>query len=181
MCIRDRIIHNQVVSNYMNTSTLISKYSPLLLVGSVILCVLVGAAGSVFTVTGPGSWYDLLTKPSFNPPNWIFGPVWTTLYILMGISLYLILLEWKKGVDIRCAGGLFAVQLFLNFIWSYMFFGLQSPTYAFIVIALLWVAILATILTFLRISRIAAYLLVPYILWVSFASILNYSIMILNP
>jgi benzodiazapine receptor len=165
----------------MNTSIVISKYSPLLLAGSVILCILVGAAGSVFTVTGPGSWYDLLIKPSFNPPNWIFGPVWTTLYILMGISLYLVLREWKKGVDIRIAGGLFAVQLFLNFIWSYMFFGLQSPTYAFIVIVLLWVAILATIVTFFRINHIAGYLLVPYILWVSFASILNYSIMVLNP
>ncbi len=165
----------------MNTSTVISKYSPLLLAGSVILCVLVGAAGSVFTVTGPGSWYDLLTKPAFNPPNWIFGPVWTTLYILMGISLYLVLMEWKKGIDIRCGGVLFAVQLFLNFIWSYAFFGLQSPSSAFIVIVLLWVAILATIITFFRINRIAGYLLVPYILWVSFASILNYSIMVLNP
>jgi Tryptophan-rich sensory protein (mitochondrial benzodiazepine receptor homolog) len=165
----------------MNTSTVISKYSPLLLAGSVILCLLIGAAGSVFTITGPGSWYALLIKPSFNPPNWIFGPVWTTLYILMGISLYLVLREWKKGVDIRIAGGLFTVQLFLNFIWSYMFFGLQSPSSAFIVIVLLWVAILATIITFFRINRISAYLLVPYILWVSFASILNYSIMVLNP
>jgi tryptophan-rich sensory protein len=160
---------------------MISKYSPLLLAGSIVICLLTGAAGSVFTVTGPGSWYDLLTKPSFNPPNWIFGPVWTTLYILMGISLYLVLVEWKKGTDVRIAGGLFAIQLFLNFIWSYAFFGLQSPSSAFIVIVLLWVAILATIIIFFRINRIAGYLLVPYILWVSFAGILNYSIMVLNP
>jgi benzodiazapine receptor len=154
---------------------------PLKLVASVVICTLVGASGSVFTVVGPGSWYDQLAKPWFNPPSWLFGPVWTALYILMGVALYLIWMEGLEKPQVKAAILLFALQLLLNFLWSYMFFGLQSPLLALAEIAILWLVLLATIIAFFRIRRGAAYLLIPYILWVTFAAYLNYAIYILNP
>jgi len=147
---------------------------------AIILPLLAGFIGSVFTTTGLDSWYSELAKPSFNPPNWLFGPVWTTLYILMGISLYLI---WQKGLKESFNKNsfiLFIVHLALNSFWSIAFFGMQNPGLAFIVIIALWLAILTLIIRFYKINRLAAYLLIPYILWVSFASILNYSIWQLN-
>jgi len=147
---------------------------------SVLICQGVGAVGSIFTSPAISTWYAILQKPSFNPPNWIFAPVWTILFLLMGISLYLI---WSKGwadKRVKIALFIFGIQLVLNILWSFLFFGLQSPLYAFIEIIILWLAILLTIISFYRISKPAAYLLLPYILWVSFASILNFSIMILN-
>jgi len=147
---------------------------------SVLICQGVGAVGSIFTSPAISTWYAILQKPSFNPPNWIFAPVWTILFLLMGISLYLI---WSKGwadKRVKIALFIFGIQLVLNILWSFLFFGLQSPLYAFIGIIILWLAILLTIISFYRISKPAAYLLLPYILWVSFASILNFSIMILN-
>lgn len=152
-----------------------------ILIGSIVLCNLAGILGALVTVTGSGSWYDSLVKPALTPPSWVFGPVWTTLYILMGISLYLVLMEWKKGTDVRVPMVLFGIQLVLNTAWSFLFFGLESPAAGLAGILLLWVFILATIITFYRINRAAAFLLIPYIAWVSLASYLNYAIFILNP
>jgi tryptophan-rich sensory protein len=132
----------------------------------------------VFTTSSIPTWYASLIKPSFNPPNWIFGPVWTTLYLLMGISLYLV---WIRGAKKnRTALIWFGSQLALNSIWSILFFGLKSPLSAFIEIIFLWITILITIIYFYKTSKPAAYLLIPYILWVSFAAVLNISIVILN-
>ncbi len=152
-----------------------------ILIGSIILCNLAGFLGALVTITGPGSWYDMLVKPSFNPPSWLFGPVWTLLYILMGISLYLVLMARRRGSDTRIPLILFGIQLALNTLWSFLFFGLQSPATGLAGIIVLWVVIGATIVTFFRISRPAALLLIPYFAWVSFASILNYAIYTLNP
>lgn len=152
-----------------------------ILIGSIILCNLAGLLGTLVTETGAGSWYDMLVKPSFNPPSWVFGPVWTLLYILMGISLYLVLMAWRRGSDARIPLILFGVQLALNALWSFLFFGLQSPAAGLAGIIVLWAFIGATIITFLRVSRPAALLLLPYFAWVSFAAILNYAIYALNP
>ena len=148
------------------------------LIFSVILCQLAGLIGSVFTTSSIPTWYSALNKPQFNPPNWVFSPIWIVLYFLMGISLYLV---WsKKSKYKKTAVTFFGVQLGLNALWSIIFFGLQSPFYAFIEIILLWFFILMTIIYFYRISKPAAYLLIPYILWVSFAAVLNFSIFTLN-
>lgn len=150
------------------------------LIIAIVVSELVGIIGSFFTVSAIPSWYAELIKPVINPPGWIFGPVWTALYLLMGIAVYLV---WKNGwerSDVRMALGVFGVQLVLNATWSFVFFGLQSPGPAFIELISLWVAILATIIAFSKISRQAAWLLVPYIVWVSFAAYLNYSIWLLN-
>lgn len=139
-----------------------------------------GAIGSIFTVSAIPTWYADLVKPALNPPSWVFGPVWTTLYVLMGIAAFLVWrMDWKRK-DVKMALGVFGIQLFLNAIWSIIFFGLQSPGWALVNIALLWLAIAWTMIVFYKISRPATYLLVPYLLWVSFASYLNYSIWVLN-
>lgn len=141
---------------------------------------LAGIIGSAFTISAIQNWYTRLVKPALNPPSWIFGPVWTTLYALMGIAVFLI---WKNGLerkDVRMALGVFGIQLFLNALWSIIFFGLHSPGLALVDIAALWIAIVWTMFVFYKISKPAAYLLVPYILWVSFAMYLNYSIYVLN-
>ena len=157
---------------------------PMNIVKLVICCavpLLVGIMGSLFmTADTLGNWYANLHKPSFNPPNWIFGPVWTTLYILMGISAFLV---WRKGLEnklVRVALVCFIVQLFLNAIWTPLFFGLHSPLLGLIDIILLLSAIDLTTILFLRISKPAALLLVPYVLWVLFATILNASIYLSN-
>jgi tryptophan-rich sensory protein len=121
-------------------------------------------------------WYNKLNKPSWNPPSWLFAPVWSVLYLLMGVSSYLILISNKKQEKIL-ALLLFYIQLFLNIIWSPIFFGLKQPKQAFIVIVILWFLILLTIVLFMRISVIAGLLLVPYLLWVSYATTLNGYIM----
>ncbi len=160
-----------------------------------------GIVGSVFTtpsVVGPSTgaglnWYATLIKPAFNPPAWIFGPVWTILFALMGISAWLVWRKLDSGLPVRQAGseagiteqikitlGIFIGQLALNALWSIIFFGLHSPGGALFEIVFLWLAILATIVAFYKISRPAAGLLAPYILWVSFAGYLNYSIWTLN-
>ncbi|KPJ55477.1 TspO protein [Parcubacteria bacterium DG_74_2] len=150
------------------------------LVVSILVCQWAGIVGSLFTSPAIASWYATLEKPSFNPPNWIFAPVWTLLFLLMGIALYFV---WNSEIESnkkRIAILIFAVQLVLNIFWSILFFGLQSPLYAFIEIIILWLAILLTIISFYKISKPAAELLLPYILWVSFAAVLNFSILILN-
>ena len=141
---------------------------PLKLAVSILLPLIAGFAGSFFTSS---AWYQALDKPFFSPPSWVFGPVWTSLYILMGISFYLI---WTSGRSIGVPSAVFLVQLGLNAVWSPLFFGLRNPLLAFIDLALLWIAIIATIILFYRIDRRAAYLLIPYILWVSFAGLLNW-------
>ncbi|MDD3247675.1 MAG: tryptophan-rich sensory protein [Methanosarcina sp.] len=148
---------------------------------SIIICQFAGAIGAIFTSSSLESWYLLLEKPVFNPPSWIFFPVWTTLYTLMGISLYLV---WEKGLqqkEVKVGIILFGLQLGLNILWSFLFFGLQSPYYAFLEILLLWLAILLTAIQFWNISKTASLLFIPYILWVSFAALLNYQIWVLNP
>ncbi len=125
------------------------------------------------------SWYSTLNKPSFNPPNYLFGPVWSVLYILMGIGLYLIL-QTPKSVMRTKSIVLFAVQLILNLSWSFIFFNAQSPFAALIIIGILWIAILMMMIYFHTLSPIASYLQIPYLLWVSFASVLNAAIWLLN-
>ncbi|MFH0984740.1 MAG: TspO/MBR family protein [Candidatus Omnitrophota bacterium] len=146
----------------------------------VLLCLSAGGIGSAFTASAIPGWYATLQKPFFSPPNWIFAPVWTLLYILMGIAAALV---WKKGLrapQVRTALVIFLVQLTLNTVWSVLFFGLRSPLLGLIDILFLWVAILVTIARFSRVSVPAALLLIPYILWVTFASGLNFGIFLLN-
>lgn len=170
---------------------------------SIIVCELAGVAGSIFTSSEIAGWYKGIRKPDFNPPGWIFGPAWTLLFVLMGISLYLVWVnKWeirnKISVDKkeiwnplskRFFSGdwakaniilIFATQLILNIIWSVIFFGMHRPDLAFFEVIMLWVAITFTIINFYRVSKKAAYLLLPYIVWVSFAAILNYTIWMLN-
>lgn len=143
----------------------------------VIACELAGAIGTIATVSNIATWYATLAKPAFSPPNWVFGPAWTVLFALMGISLYLIYRSKKKDDSAYLA---FAAQFALNILWSFAFFGAYSPFYGLVVIALLWLAIAYAIFRFYQISKTAAYLLIPYLLWVSFAAVLNYSVFVLN-
>lgn len=146
----------------------------------IILTNLAGLVGSIFTAPGISGWYASLEKPFFTPPNWIFAPVWTTLFILMGIALYLV---WEKGLEkkeVKIGVGIFGLQLMLNVIWSFLFFGLGNPFLALLEIFVLWATILATIAAFSRVSRKAAWLLAPYIVWVTLATFLNYGIWALN-
>ena len=148
---------------------------------SIVVCQGAGLIGSVATFPSIPTWYASLEKPPFNPPNWIFGPVWTALYALMGIAAFLV---WRKGIrnrEVKIALGIFLVQLVLNTLWSVVFFGLHSLAGGLVVIVVLWIAILLSIITFYRISKVAGVLLIPYILWVSFATILNFSLWQLNP
>ncbi len=136
--------------------------------------------GSLFTREAVPDWYANLNKPFFTPPDWLFGPVWTALYLLMAISAFIV---WQKGLAdpaVRIALTIYLLQLILNALWSVFFFGLKMPMPAFIEIILLWTAIGLTIFAFARVSIFAAVLLVPYILWVSFAAVLNFSIWLLN-
>ncbi|MBI2040035.1 tryptophan-rich sensory protein [Candidatus Microgenomates bacterium] len=143
------------------------------LILSIGLCLGAGFIGSIFTVSSITTWYVTLNKPSFSPPNWVFGPVWTMLYALMGISLYLVWLKQRIPT-------VFWIQLFLNVIWSIIFFGMRNPLLALVDIVALWIAIILTIKAFSKINKLSAYLLYPYLAWVSFASILNFAIVILN-
>jgi tryptophan-rich sensory protein len=150
------------------------------LVIAIFVCMLAGFVGSVATSPKITTWYSSLVKPWFAPPNWLFGPAWTTLYVLMGIALYLV---WQKGLKTqngKYAVYLFGFQLGLNALWSFLFFGLESPFFGLVGIAALWFAIVATIWEFYMVEKKAAYLLVPYLAWVSFASLLNYAIWALN-
>ena len=150
------------------------------LILSIAIPLAVGFTSSFFTITGVGSWYQTIQLPSWNPPDWIFGPVWTTLYMMMGIAFYLI---WKANTtrnQKNYAILMFVLQLIFNFFWSFIFFNQHEPGWAFTEIVALWILILVTIFTFAKINNIAAWLLVPYISWVSFAAILNYTIWKLN-
>ena len=149
------------------------------LVASVVLCQIAGFLGSFFTTPAIPTWYAALRKPFFTPPNWIFSPVWISLFILVGISLFFV---WRRTdhPKFKIAFIFFLVQLILNILWSAAFFGLRAPLLGLIDIVLLWIAILLTIQNFSKVSKFAGVLLVPYLLWVSFAALLNFSLWILN-
>lgn len=145
------------------------------LVGWVLLAFAASASGAFFM---PGDWYAGLNKPAFNPPSWIFGPVWTLLYLMMGVSAWLL---WRRAGFASAAIKLWLLQLALNAAWTPVFFGAQEMGWALVVIIAMWAAILATIVAALRVSKPAALLLVPYLLWVSFATVLNATLWHLNP
>ena len=150
------------------------------IISSVVISNLAGAIGSMFTFSAIPTWYKGLIKPALNPPNWLFGPVWTVLYILMGVAAGMV---WSKGLEqrgVKVALAVFLFQLVLNALWSIIFFGWHKLGLALAEIVLLWIIILINIILFYRINTTAGYLLVPYILWVSFAAYLNYSIWIPN-
>jgi len=150
------------------------------LIISIVICQLAGVIGSFFTMDSIPTWYAALNKPDFNPPNWIFGPVWIFLYLLMGISLFLVWRENLKNDHVKSAFVIFMVQLILNTFWSIVFFGMQSITGGLIIILLLWLFIILTIIRFRKVSAIASMLLIPYLLWVTFAAVLNFYIYKLN-
>lgn len=150
------------------------------LAGFVICAQAAGIVGSFFTISAINEWYAFLLKPDIAPPNWVFGPVWTTLFLLMGVAAYMV---WRNSAatrDARVALSIFVVQLALNTLWSLIFFGQKNLGGALIEIIFLWIAIAATVWSFSRVSKMAALLLVPYIAWVSFAAYLNYLIWTLN-
>ncbi len=156
------------------------KINILKLVASLLLCQAAGIVGAFFTRSAIDTWYAGLNKPFFSPPNWLFAPAWLTLYLLMGVSLYLI---WRQGLKIKenkKAFCLFLFHLLINALWSIIFFSLRNPFGALICIFLLWVLILVLIKKFFKIEKKSAYLLIPYWLWVSFATILNFAIWQLN-
>ena len=148
---------------------------------ALLVCLAVGYSASTVTRPSVESWYPTIAKPVFNPPNWIFMPVWTLLYILMAVAAGLV---WDKikeqNEEVKKALGFFLIQLTLNAVWSYLFFGLKNPMLALIEIALLWLMIYETYLKFVKINKTAGYLLIPYLAWVGFAAVLNASIWWLN-
>jgi len=135
---------------------------------------------SAVTMPSIPSWYAQLNKPWFSPPNWVFGPVWTLLFTFMGVALFLVLKKGLKKEKNRQAFAVFILQLVLNFLWSFLFFFAHQPLFAFIDIVALWLGIITTIVLFEKISKLASRLLWPYLVWVSFASILNLAIVLLN-
>ena len=151
----------------------------LLFIYSILISFSAGIVGSFFTISKISSWYLTLEKPIFSPPNWVFGPVWNILYLLMGISLFLVLTA-KKSRDRSLGIKLFYAQLILNALWSIVFFGMENPLGAFLIILVLWSSIFATIKIFLRVNRAAGNFLLPYIIWVTIATFLNLGIVILN-
>src|SRR3990167_10409626 len=147
---------------------------------SLLIPLTTGFLGALVTTPAIPTWYATLQKPVFTPPNWLFGPAWTTLYIFMGISLYLVWRKWMQHPLVPRSLLLFGIQLIMNLGWSIVFFGLKSPLFAFVHIIILWCFIILTIISFFKISRVAGLLLIPYLLWVTYASILNGSIVFLN-
>jgi len=149
------------------------------LAASILVCNLAGIIGSVFTTPAIDSWYSTLVKPGFTPPEWLFGPVWITLYTLMGISFYLI---WQrhKSPGASSAMVLFGIHLVLNSLWSLVFFGLKLTGWAFLNIVVLWVMIVWVMAWFYKFNKTATALLAPYLVWVSYAAVLNYAIWQLN-
>ncbi|MFD1687264.1 TspO/MBR family protein [Halobellus litoreus] len=158
------------------------RHRPILALAITILTVeIVGASGSIFTAQGLGTWYDTLQRPMLAPPNWVFGPVWTALFALIGVALWLV---WRRldssPREARVGFGVFVVHFAFNVGWSVVFFGMQEIGWGLAVIGLLWLLIVATMWAFDRVDRRAALLLVPYLLWVSFAAYLNYRFWVLN-
>ena len=155
------------------------KKRALSLASSLILAYSAAFIGSLFTIGAIDTWYATLTKPQLNPPNWLFGPVWTVLYTLMAIAAWLV---WEKRHHPLAHKALFVygAQLVFNTLWSIAFFGLHNPALGLFVIVMLWISIVMTGIQFYRINRLAGYLLIPYLVWVSFATHLNFSFVLLN-
>ena len=147
---------------------------------SIALPLLVGGLSGIATARGVQEWYPTLAKPPFNPPSWVFGPVWTLLYLMMGVAAFLVWQRGWKDEAVKIALAVFLLQLLLNGLWSILFFGMQSPGLAFFEIIVLWIAIGVTLVLFWRLVPLAGLLLVPYLAWVSFAAVLNGSIWMLN-
>jgi tryptophan-rich sensory protein len=149
------------------------------LIISILIPLALGAIAGRFTAQAVPEWYASLSRPSFNPPSWIFGPVWTVLYILLGISLYLI---WRQNPDKERNNALriFSLQMFLNFIWSFVFFYFNHIGLALIIIIGLWLSIVFMLISFYKLKPLATYINIPYLLWVTFASVLNAGYFILN-
>ncbi|MEK7592245.1 MAG: TspO/MBR family protein [Patescibacteria group bacterium] len=150
------------------------------LIVSIVVCELVGILSTPFTLAAIPGWYASLIKPPFSPPNWVFGPVWTILYLMMGVSFYCIWQLGSKKKKAKVALYYFGAQLGLNFLWSIAFFGLRSPVLGLVTIVALLTLIILTMKHFSPLSRVAFYLLVPYLLWVTFAAVLNWAVLILN-
>ena len=156
------------------------KFNPLALILNIAIPIAIGAVGAWFTLQGVKTWYLTLNKPSFNPPNWIFGPVWTILYIIIGISAYLV---WQKRNHIRHfprTVAIYFIQLILNLLWSFIFFYAHRLEVALFEIIALLIVIMINARVFYKIDKTAGLLFIPYILWVSFATLLTYSIYSLN-
>ncbi len=155
-----------------------ARHSAIAAAGFLAACFAVSILGGLATASSVGTWYQTLAKPSFNPPDWIFAPVWTTLYVMIAVSGWRV---WRKVgfADVR-AFAIYGIQLTLNLMWSVLFFGLNAVGAAFLELLLLWLAIAATLVLFLRHDRLAGLLLTPYLAWVSFAGLLNASIWALN-
>ncbi len=168
----------RVISHCLTVSNLpMHMKNPIKFCIAIALPLLAGGLGALFTTEAVQNWYPLLNKPFFSPPSWLFGPVWTLLYILMGIACYRV---WTSTKKYTTAINIYWGQLFFNAIWSPLFFGLRSPILGLIDIVLMLLLIITTLITFYRIDKIAAYLLIPYLAWVSFATLLNASIWWLN-
>ncbi|MCL4364631.1 tryptophan-rich sensory protein [Patescibacteria group bacterium] len=145
---------------------------------SLILPQLAGGIGAFFTISSINSWYRYLNKPTFSPPNWVFGPVWFVLYLLMGLALYL---NWiKKTKQAKLNVRLFFIQLFFNLIWTPVFFGMKNLFLSLLIIFIIWLLIIVMIFQFYKVNKPSSWLLLPYFFWVSFAGLLNYFIWKLN-
>ena len=157
------------------------KKSSLVLIAFILVCLAAGGIGGIATAENVSGWYRTIEKPSWNPPGWLFGPVWTSLYLMMAIAAWLV---WKDQNSLpprkRTALILFGIQLALNSLWSFVFFEWHQLGWSLVEILVLWIAIVATLLSFFRIRKAAGWLLVPYLAWVSFASFLTYTIWTLN-
>ncbi len=151
------------------------------LIIAIAVCEIAGAIGGLFTAMSVTTWYRTLAKPTLTPPDWLFAPVWTALYALMGVAAWLVWRSEAEREAVKLALVVFGAQLVLNIMWSAVFFGLQTPALAFAEIVVLWAAVLAATAEFFRISRAAGVLMLPYLLWVTFAAVLNFEIARLNP
>jgi benzodiazapine receptor len=154
------------------------KVNWFLLVGLVVICNLIGSLGAIWT-SSDGEWYKKINKPSFNPPNWVFAPVWTLLFSMMGVALYFVWVSSNSNIR-TVALILFVVQFILNVLWSYLFFGVNNLSWSLIEISILLISILSTGICFYFVNRISGVLMVPYFFWVGFASVLNYFLWKLN-
>ncbi|ABN07685.1 TspO and MBR like protein [Methanocorpusculum labreanum Z] len=159
----------------------ISSRTVYLMIGFAVLSLLAGFLGTIVTITGPDSWFALeLIKPAWQPPNFLFAPVWTTLYILMGSAAGLVFAQGWEKKEVKIATVVFLIQLALNVLWSYMFFGWHLLLGSTIEIIVLWIMICVTMYLFYKVKPAAAYLLIPYILWVTFATVLTATIWMIN-
>lgn len=156
------------------------KFKPLAFIINIAITLGVGALGGLATAQSVKTWYPTLNKPGFNPPNWLFAPVWTTLYILIGIAAYLVWIKRDQIAHFPRTVAIYLIQLILNLAWSFIFFYLHEIGFALTEIILLLIVIIINAVTFYKIDKWAGLIFIPYILWVSFASFLTYNILILN-